>query len=137
MTSARTSTDRLIKRGEGWQIGWDSAASEFRGLLGDDRWAFELTRSELDDFCRLVEQLAETLRAIGEELMEEERIACEAETETLWLEAEGFADRYTLHLILHTGRRCEAHWDETAARELTTAARTIRVFSGSTEPHRA
>jgi hypothetical protein len=124
-------TERLIKRGDGWQIGWDAGASEFCGLVGNDRWAFELTRSELDDFCRLVDQLAETLRAIAAELMDEERIACEAETETLWLEAEGFPDRYTLHLIVRTGRRSEAHWDETAARELTAAARTIRVFTGS------
>lgn len=130
MTSVPQLTDRLIKRGDGWQIGWDAGAAEFCGLVGDDHWAFELTRSELGDFCRLVEQLADTLQAIATELMTEERIACEAETETLWLEAEGFADRYTLHLILQTGRRCEAHWNETATRELTTAARTIRIFSG-------
>jgi hypothetical protein len=123
--------ERLIKRGNGWQIGWDAGALEFCGLVGNDRWAFELTRSELDDFCRLVGQLAETLRAIADELMDDERIACEAETETLWVEAEGFPDRYTLHLILLTGRRCEAYWDEIAARELTAAARTIRVFSES------
>lgn len=133
MTSSKPPTEpleRFVKRGEGWQLGWDAGASEFCGLVGDDRWAFELTRSELGDFCRLVQQLAETLRAIADELMDDERIACEAETETLWLEAEGFPDRYTLHLILHTGRRCEATWDETAARELTAAARSIGVFSG-------
>ncbi|TAF57513.1 MAG: DUF1818 family protein [Oscillatoriales cyanobacterium] len=122
--------ERFIKRGQGWQLGWDAGAAEFCGLVGDDRWAFELTRSELDDFCRLVQQLAETLQAIATELMEDERIACEAESETLWIEAEGFPDRYTLHVILQTGRRCEAFWDETAARELTVAARSVRVFSG-------
>jgi len=128
-TTRVNSSDRLVKRGDGWQIGWDASAPEFCGLVGTDRWAIELTAAEFDDFCRLAQQVADALRAIAAELMDGERVACEAESATLWLEAEGFPERYTLQAILKSGRRCEAFWDEVAARELTTAARSIHVFS--------
>ena len=84
---------RIVKRGNGWQIGWDPDAAEFCGLVGDDRWAIELTAAEFGDFCRLTQQVADTLRAIAAELMEAERVACEVSSRTLWLEAEGFPDR--------------------------------------------
>lgn len=37
---------------------------------------------------------------MGEELMEEERIACEAESDTLWLEAEAYPHQVSIRLIL-------------------------------------
>ncbi|MBW4662574.1 MAG: DUF1818 family protein [Drouetiella hepatica Uher 2000/2452] len=119
---------RQVKQGEGWQLGWDADAEVFRGLVGGADWAIELTEAELEDFCRLIVQLAETLRQIGKELMDEERISCEVESDRLWLEAEGFPQSYSLRLLLLTGRRVEGAWSEAAVAELTQAAQMLRVF---------
>ncbi len=119
---------RQTKQGEGWQLGWDADAEVFQGLVGGSDWAIELTGEELEDFCCLVVQLAETLRQVSQELMDEERISCEVESDRLWLEAEGFPHCYSLRLILLTGRRTEGAWSGAAVAGLTLAAQMLKVF---------
>lgn len=120
--------DRLIRLGDGWRLGWDPAAPLYQGLVGGDDWSFELTATELDDFCRLLRQLADTMLHMQAELMEEERLCCEAETENLWLEAEGFPSAYGLRLILHHARRAEGEWPAAAVPELIRATQSIKAF---------
>lgn len=120
--------ERLIKQGLGWRLGWDATAPEFKGLVGGEDWALELTEAELDDFCRLVTQLAETLNQIAEELMDQEAIACEVESDQLYLEAQGYPHTYSLHLMLLTGRRGEGRWGATAVSELVQAVQVLKVF---------
>ncbi len=119
---------RTLKRGPGWQIGWDEDAPEFAGLVGGDDWALELTATELEDFCRLAGQLAETMSRMAAELMAEERIICELESDRLWLEAEGFPQAYRLRMIVLTGRRAEVTWDAAAVAGLIQAAQTLTIF---------
>lgn len=120
--------DKLMKSGEGWRIGWNPNAEEFQGLLGGDDWAIELTEAELNDFCRLFAQLASTMKQMASELMDEERIATEAETDLIWLEVEGYPHSYSLHLMLNSGRRCEGSWSATAVPHLLQAIQTFQVF---------
>ncbi|HTL88950.1 MAG TPA: DUF1818 family protein [Leptolyngbya sp.] len=117
---------RILKSGAGWRLGWDAAAVEFNGLVGGEDWAIELTEAEWNDFRRLSQQLHEALQQIAQELMDEERIACELESDLIWLEAEGFPNAYSLRLILQTGRRAEGYWSEAA--ELGQALLTIEGF---------
>jgi len=119
---------RQLKQGEGWRLGLDAEAKVFQGLVGGSDWAIELTETELEDFCRLIVQLAETLRQMGKELMDGERMSCEMESDRLWLEAEGFPDFYSLRLLVLTGRRAEGTWSEAAAVELTQAVQMLKVF---------
>lgn len=119
---------RQLKSGDGWRLGWDPTAKDFSGLVGGDDWALELTTAEFDDFRRLVSQLAETMNKISQELMDEERICCEVESDLVWLEAEGYPHAYRLHLILLTGRRGEGSWSEAAVPALIQAAQVITVF---------
>jgi hypothetical protein len=119
---------RIIKRGEGWQVGWDGAEIDFQGLVGTDDWALELTEAELNDFGRLFAQLVATMEKMKAELMAEESIAIELESDLLWLEAEGYPDAYTLHLILLTGRRGEGRWAATVVPQLWQAVQTLQVF---------
>lgn len=119
---------RILKTGIGWRLGWDSSATEFKGLIGTEHWSLELTEAELSDFCRLAAQLADTIAEISSELMDEETIACEVESPLLWLEAEGYPRSYALHLILLTGRRSEGRWDAAAVPELLQATRSLQVF---------
>lgn len=120
--------DKLMKSGEGWRIGWNPNAEEFQGLLGGDDWAIELTEAELNDFCRLFAQLAATMKQMAIELMDEERIATEAETDLIWLEVEGYPHSYSLHLMLNSGRRCEGSWSAAAVPHLLQAIQTFQVF---------
>ncbi|HAC63573.1 MAG TPA: DUF1818 domain-containing protein [Cyanothece sp. UBA12306] len=117
-------SDRLLTKGIGWRIGWNGAAPIYKGLLGGEEWAVELTEAEFDDFCRLFEQLVETMKMMAQELMDSERIACEAESDLLWLEVEGYPHAYSLRLILNHGRCCEGNWPEEVVTELFQGVQT-------------
>ncbi|MEM9215868.1 MAG: DUF1818 family protein [Cyanobacteria bacterium P01_F01_bin.150] len=119
---------KRIQQGDGWRLGVNPDASDYTGLVGTDAWSVELTSIELKDFCRLALQLADTMKAIASELMDEERISCEAESESLWLEAEGFPETYSLRLMLLTGRRVEGEWASSAVPGLLGAIRLIDAF---------
>ncbi|MEB3249404.1 MAG: DUF1818 family protein, partial [Merismopediaceae bacterium] len=80
-------SQRRLREGQGWRLGFDPHREIYQGLVGGDSWATELTAPEFQDFCRLVQQLDETLRAIADELMDEEKITCAVESERIWLEA--------------------------------------------------
>lgn len=120
--------ERVIKSSQGWRVGWDATASDYPALVGNEDWSLELTHAEWQDFCRLLAQLVDTIAAMQTELMDEEAIAIEVESNLLWLEAEGDPHSYTLHLILLTGRRAEGSWVATAVPELWQAVQAIQVF---------
>ena len=120
--------ERVAKSGVGWRIGWNPNAPEFKGLVGASDWAIELTEAELNDFCRLSGQLVETMSHLASELMDEEKISCEAESDLLWLQVEGYAHAYSLRLILNTGRCAEGNWVADAVSGLVQAAQMLKVF---------
>ncbi len=101
---------RILKRGDGWRLGWDPAQQDFPGLIGAEDWALELTWAEWDEFQRLLVSLSDAVRAIASELMDEEKIACEVEGDWLWLGAEGYAAAYGVRIVLKSGRRAEGSW---------------------------
>lgn len=119
---------RYIKEGEGWRLGWDSTAAAYPALIAGHDWALELTQSEFQDFCDLAQQLSGTMAQMASELMDAERIAIEAETQRIWLEAEGFPHHYSLHVIVLTGRGCEGTWGEAAVPHLLKAIPSLLVF---------
>ena len=120
--------ERLVKSGSGWRIGWNPEPPEFKGLVGTDDWAIELTEAELNDFCRLLTQLADTMKQLAKELMDEEKIACEAESDLLWMEVEGYPHDYELRFILNTGRCVEGKWNADAVGGMLQAALALKVF---------
>jgi hypothetical protein len=119
---------RVIKTGAGWRIGWNPDAPQYKGLVGTDDWAVELTAAELDDFCRLLNQLVDTMKHLETELMDEEKIACEAESDLLWMEVEGYPHTYSLRFILNTGRGAEGKWEPAAISGLVQAVGMLKVF---------
>jgi hypothetical protein len=120
--------ERVVKTGAGWYLGWNPNAAEFKGLVGGDHWAIELTEAELNDFCRFLGQLAQTMSLMAAELMDKEKIACEVESDLLWIQAEGYPEAYSIKLILNRGRRCEGAWREGAVPGLVQAAQVLKVF---------
>ncbi|MBE9046980.1 DUF1818 family protein [Pleurocapsales cyanobacterium LEGE 10410] len=117
---------RFIQSGDGYRVGWHPQGSKYQGLVGTDDWAIELTKAELQDFCRLLGQLVDTMVQMETELMDREKISCEAETDLLWLEVEGYPNSYSLRLILNCDRRCEGNWREGIAPKLNLALAEIK-----------
>lgn len=119
---------RYVKSGDGWRIGWDNEADVYCGLIGGDRWSFELTNSELKDFCKLLFELDETIQQVATELMDSEKITCEAQSNQIWLEADGYPDAYDLYVMALQGRRAEGFWPSTAVPDLLQASQTLDIF---------
>jgi hypothetical protein len=119
---------KILRQGVGWRLGWNAIAKDYPGLVGGDDWAIELTEGEFKDFCRFFLQLAATIQEMDQELMQTERIACEQESEHLWLEVEGFPAAYSLRLILQGGRRCEGNWGEAIVPHLLQAVQQMGVI---------
>lgn len=119
---------RFIQEGVGWRLGWDLTAPTYQGLIAGPGWAMELSQQEFQDFCYLAQQLSQTLSQMAAELMAAERIAVEAETARIWLEAEGFPHQYGLHVILLADRRCEGEWPAAAVVELIQAIPRLTLF---------
>ena len=115
-------TEKVIKEGTGWRLGWDPQRDNYQGLVAGEDWAIELTAPEFADFCSLLQQLASTMAAMAEELMPEETITCDAETELLWMEASGFPDNYGIRFILNTGRGFEGGWNGAIVPEVIRAS---------------
>jgi hypothetical protein len=107
-------TSKQLFSGEGWRIGWRSDVDLYKGLVGADSWAIELTETEFKDFCKLATQLAETMQLMAAELSDGEKISCTLETEDICLEVNGFPSAFTLHLQIMTDRCCEGFWDAIA-----------------------
>ncbi|WOD38761.1 DUF1818 family protein [Nodosilinea sp. E11] len=120
--------NRFVKEGRGWRLGWDAAAPEYKGLLAGQSWAIELTAAEFEAFRRLVLDIKSTMDAIAAELMDDERIACEAEADYLWVEAEGLPNAYGLRFILTSGRSCEGSWDAIASQSIIEQIAHLEVF---------
>lgn len=116
---------RCIKTGDGWRVGWNPQDSKYQGLVGTNDWAIELTKAEFADFQRLLNQLVDTMNGMSAELMEEEKISCEAESDLVWLEVTGYPHHYALRLILNCDRRCEGNWTAEAVPELVEALNSL------------
>jgi hypothetical protein len=118
----------LIKKGKGWRIGWQEKASAYKGLIGSEHWAIELTVAEMQDFRRLLLQIHQGMLDISKHLMEEEIIVCEAESDLIWLGAEGYPHNYSLRIILHHHRSCEGTWSENVTQDLIQATQSLELF---------
>ena len=68
------------------------------------------------------------MNQMASELMDEEKIACEAESDLLWMEVEGYPSAYSLRFILNTGRRGEGSWEAAAVPSLLQATQVLKVF---------
>lgn len=119
-------TKKIVKSGTGWRLGWEPDRYGYQGLVAGESWAIELTASELEDFCILVQQLAGAMESMAAELMPEETITCEAETELVWMEVAGFPEDYALRFILNTGRGFEGEWRGSIVPEIVIASRSLK-----------
>ena len=118
----------MIKKGKGWRIGWKSNAPVYKGLIGSDEWAFELTEPEMQDFMRLLLQISQAIIDINQYLMEEEKLVCEVESELMWLGVQGYPNNYSLRIILSQPRSCEGAWSGNVVNSLMSASQSLDLF---------
>ena len=118
---------RRLIQGEGFRVGWDLGGGDFVGLVGTGEWAVELTVEEWADFRRLVTQLAEMMATMAIDLMEEETLSVELETNWIWMEVEGFAQCYGSRFMTQGGRGVEGEWSAETVPELLAAIAQIEV----------
>ncbi|MBE9068459.1 DUF1818 family protein [Leptolyngbya cf. ectocarpi LEGE 11479] len=118
----------LLKEGSGWRLGWDQDRTPFQALVGGESWAIELTQEEFETLGHLAKQLAATMTAMASELMPDERITLEQETQQLWMEADGFHHSYSLRFIVLTGRGAEGTWPTAVVPDLLNGLDSISVF---------
>lgn len=118
-----------LQLGKGWRLGWNPEKPTFCALVGADHWSVELTGPEFEDFNRLLSELVETLTQMQEELMDSETITCEANSDLLWMQVQGYPQHFCLSFMLHHGRRAEGSWDESATTALINSMQTIRHWS--------
>ena len=118
----------MIKSGQGWRVGWNPHAPVYKGLIGADNWAIELTEAEMHDFIRLLLQINKAIADISQHLMEEETVVCEVESELIWLGAEGFPNNYSLRIILSQHRGCEGTWTNHVIGSLILATQALSSF---------
>ena len=118
----------MIREGDGWRVGWRPHAREYPALLAGADWAVELTEAELHEFRRLLQRLVDSLEQIAPELMDGEKITCEAEGSLVWMEVEGFPHFFSLHFILNTGRRMEGSWPGSVTPEAIDALNLLEGF---------
>ncbi len=120
--------NQFIQTGQGWRLGWNPDAVEYKALVGGEEWSVELTAREFNLFCQSVQQLSETMKSLVTQLMEEELVSCELETEYLWMEVEGFPDAFRLSFILNQGRCVEGGWSASITSELIKGLARIQRF---------
>jgi hypothetical protein len=101
----------LIKKGKGWRIGWQEKSIPYQGLIR-----------------RLLLQIHQGMADISQHLMEEETILCEAESDLMWLGAQGYPKNYSLRIILHHHRGCEGTWSENVIQDLIQATQSLELF---------
>jgi hypothetical protein len=121
-------SDQKLRKGQDWRLGWRPEAEGFCGLVGGNTWAIELTCDEFTEFCHLFTQLIETMATMASELMDEEAIAIDLQTERIWMLAQGYPQDYAIRFVLLTGRRGEGEWSGGAIAELGEAIQRIHVF---------
>jgi hypothetical protein len=115
--------------GDGWRIGWRSDVEIYRGLVGSEQWAIELTDREFRDCCKLIRQLAETMQLMESELSDCEKISCTLETEDICLEASGYPHAFSLYLQVLKGRKSEGFWDAAVVPHLLEAIAHLSPFA--------
>ncbi|MEI6381183.1 MAG: DUF1818 family protein [Cyanobacteriota bacterium ELA615] len=119
------SNGAFLQKGDGWRLGWNSNASTYKAMLGGQDWAIELNEREFADFCRLFGQLVDTIESLQNELMDEEKINCELESDLIYLLADGYPDSYCLRILLNQGRRAEGNWSSLAVTQLNAALKSF------------
>ena len=119
----------IKKEGPGWRIIKDSSRNNFSTLIGGDSWAIELNQSEWHNLVKVVIGLSDQYENIRDQLMGDEDITMELESNP-WLGIlKGDQSGWDIKLILFykdsINRGAEVYWPRTVTLHLVNAMRTM------------
>ena len=119
----------IKKEGPGWRIIRDSSKEKFSTLIGGDSWAIELTRSEWETLVKVVIDLSDQYKNIKDQLMGDEDITLELESDPWLAILKGDQNGWKLKLILDSkdslNRGAEIFWPRNVTFNLVNAMRTM------------
>ena len=120
----------MIKQeGPGWRIIRDSSRNNFSTLIGGETWAIELNQSEWNSLVKVVIDLSDQYKDIKDQLMGDEDITLELESNPWLAILKGDQYGWSLKLILDSGdsliRGAEVFWPRNVTFQLANAMRTM------------
>ena len=119
----------IKKEGQGWRIIRDSSRTNFSTLIGGESWAIELDQHEWDTLVKAVNNLSDQYQDIKVQLMEDEDITLEMESNPWLAILKGDKNGWNLKLILNSSdsliRGAEVYWPSNVTCQLVNAMRTM------------
>ena len=119
----------IKKEGTGWRIIKDPSRDNFSTLIGGENWAVELNESEWEDLIKVVIDLSDQYKAVKSQLMGDEHITLELESNPWLAILKGDQYGWNLKLILSNcslfTRGVEVYWPKNVASQVANAMRTM------------
>ena len=119
----------IKKEGPGWRIIRDSSRENFSTLVGGESWAIELNQSEWETLVKVVIDLSDQYQKTKVQLMDEEDITLELESNPWLAILKGDKNGWKLKLILDPrdslSRGAEFSWPRNVTSNLLHAMRTM------------
>jgi len=115
--------------GPGWRIIRDSSRDNFSTLIGGESWAIELNQSEWETLVKVVIDLSNQYKEIKDQLMGDEDITLEMESNPWLAILKGDQHGWNLKLILDSSnslnRGAEVSWPRNVTFPLVNAMRKM------------
>ncbi len=119
----------IKKEGQGWRIIRDSSRTNFSTLIGGESWAIELNQHEWNTLVKAVNNLSDQYQDIKVQLMDDEDITLEMESNPWLAILKGDKNGWNLKLILNSSdsliRGAEVYWPSNVTCQLANAMRTM------------
>tara|TARA_B100000579_G_scaffold117409_1_gene94205 strand:+ start:142 stop:522 length:381 start_codon:yes stop_codon:yes gene_type:complete len=119
----------IKKEGPGWRIIRDSSREKFSTLIGGESWAIELNQNEWETLVKVVIDLSDQYKDIKDQLMGDEDITLELESNPWLAILKGDQNGWSLKLILDSNyslsRGAEVFWPRNVTFNLSNAMRTM------------
>ena len=119
----------IKKEGPGWRIIRDSSREKFSTLIGGESWAIELNQNEWETLVKVVIDLSDQYKDIKDQLMGDEDITLELESNPWLAILKGDQNGWSLKLILDSNyslsRGAEVFWPRNVTLNLSNAMRTM------------
>ena len=119
----------IKKEGPGWRIIRDSSRDNFSTLIGGESWAIELNQSEWETLVKVVIDLSNQYKEIKDQLMGDEDITLEMESNPWLAILKGDQHGWNLKLILDSSnslnRGAEVSWPRNVTFPLVNAMRKM------------
>ena len=119
----------IKKEGPGWRLIRDSSRDNFSTLIGGESWAIELNQFEWKTLVKVVIDLSDQYKNIKEQLMGDEDITLELESDPWLAILKGDQHGWNLKLILDSSdslnRGAEVSWPRNVTTNVANAMRTM------------